>query len=212
MQIHFFKKALIVVLMLSLFETSLFAQSYSNKPSSIFSFTLGLTSTNLIKDAAGYKSGILFNGGFVYSLTLNNHLNVAMEALYTGKAFKMDSPLIKYRYYYMDVPLYVQWKLGDNVRINAGGYYSIATNSQQIVLDSNKPNGVRINKVGAVKPTDYGFLLGVEFDINKSIGLGARYSLSGSTFFEKNAVNFGVFQFSVKYSPIKTYKVFFGKD
>jgi len=70
---------------------------------------------------------------------------------------------------------------------------------------------VEVQHVKTLKSSDYGFLLGAEFDINKSIAIGARYSISGSTFFEQNAVNFGVFQFSLIYSPIKTYRVFFPK-
>jgi len=211
MQIYFFRKTLIVTFVLNIFGTALFAQSYSTKPSSVFSFTLGLTSSNLIKDTVSYKSGILFNGGVAYSLTLNDHFNIAMEALYSGKAFKTESPVVKYRCYYFDIPLYAQLKLSESIRINAGAQYSIAAGTKKVVLDSTKPSGTRADKISAIKPADYGFLLGAEFDINKFIGIGARYTLSGSTFFEKSAINFGVFQFSVKYSPIKTYKVFFGK-
>jgi len=212
MRIEFLKKALIATLVLSFFTTGIFAQTYSNKPSSILSFTIGMTSTNLIKDTVKYSSGIMFNGGFAYSVMLNRRLNVAIEALYTGKGFKTDSPIVKFRYFYVDIPLYAQINLGENFRINAGAQYSIATNSQMISIDNSKTNGVRVDAIPAIKPSDYGFLLGAEIDLSKSISLGARYTMSGSLFFEKNAINFGVFQFSVKYSPIKTYKVFFNKE
>jgi hypothetical protein len=70
---------------------------------------------------------------------------------------------------------------------------------------------VKSYKTDILKRGDYGFLLGGEIDLNKKITIGARYTVSGSAFFDKNAVSFGVFQFSVKYSVIKSYKVLFGK-
>lgn len=194
-----------------LFSTALFAQTYSNKPSSIFSFTAGMTSTKLLQDGHGYRAGILFDGGVSYSVSLGDHFNIAADLLYTGKAFKSDDPVIKYRNYFVDIPLYLQWKLSDNVRINAGGQYSIGINSQVVVLSSNSTSGVDVQHVAPIKSSDYGFLLGGEFDITKSFGIGARYTISGSTFFERKAVDFGVFMFCLKYSPIKTYKVFFPK-
>src|ERR1700746_2281292 len=85
---------------------------YTNKETSKFSFTVGMTSSNLLKDTVHYKPGILFNGGFMYSVSLSDHFNIAANLLYTGKCFKNDSPIIKYRYFYMDVPLYLQYKIG----------------------------------------------------------------------------------------------------
>lgn len=200
-----------ILLVLSFFQSELNAQTYSNKESSIFSFTVGLTSSNLIKDSIDYKSAIMLNGGLTYSLTLNKWLNAEVELLYTGKAIKTDSPIIKYRHFFLDIPLFAQIKLSESIRINVGGQFSIATNSRYVMSDTGSASGVKKYKMEPIKPYDYGFLLGAEFDLNKSISLGARYTLSGSTFFEKNATNFGVFQFSVKYSPIRTYKVFFGR-
>lgn len=209
MQIYFSRKALPFV-MLAFFSAPLFAQTYSNKPSSVFSFTVGLTSTKLLKDDKGYKSGILFNGGVAYSVMLSGRFNVAAELLYTGKAFKSEDPVVKYRNYFLDIPLYAQLKLGENIRINAGAQYSVGTNSQVVGLSSTNTSGVDVQHVKPVKATDYGFLLGAEFDISKSIAIGARYTVSGSAFFEQHALNFGVFQFCIIYSPIKTYRVFFG--
>jgi len=208
MHIHF-KAALIGLFLLSPGLAPLSAQTYSNKESSILSFTAGVTSSNLLNDSIHFKPGILFHGGLAYSLMLNERLNAGIEVQYTGKAFKNESPIIKYRYYFVDIPLYLQLKLGGSIRVNAGGFYSIATNSQVVTIDPSKANGVNATKINALKPTDYGFLAGVEFDVSKDIAISARYSISGSTFFQKNEPNFGVFQLSLKYSPIRTYQVFF---
>jgi hypothetical protein len=209
--VRFFKKALIALMLCISCITALHSQVYSNKESSILFFSAGITSSNLLKDSMHFKPGILFHGGIGYSVVLNDRFNVAAEVQYTGKGFKNESPIIKYRYFFVDVPLYAQVKFGESIRINAGVQYSVATNSQVVVIDPSKANGVNIINSAAAKPSDYSFLLGAEVDITKSFSLAARYSVSGSTFFVKNDINFGVFQFSVKYAAIKTYQVFFHK-
>jgi hypothetical protein len=210
MKILFSGKILVLLLAFSLSGTSLSGQTYSNKVSSILSFTAGLTSTNLINDSVSYRSGILFNGGLGYSVMLTDKLNVAIEILYTGKGFKNDSPIIKYRHYFADIPLYAQIRLGENMRINAGFQYSIATNSQMVTIDPSKANGVKVTTINVIKPMDYGLLGGAELDLSKNITLGARYTISASAF-QKNEISFGVFLLSFKYSPIKTHQVFFRK-
>ncbi|MGQ0827196.1 MAG: outer membrane beta-barrel protein [Bacteroidota bacterium] len=205
-------KALIAVLVLSFFSGSVVSQIvYSSKPSSTFFFTIGLTSSHLINDTNSYKSGILFNGGFIYSVNVTDKINIALECLYTGKGLKQDSPIIKYRYYYIDVPLYLQLKLSESFRFNIGMQYSTFSNSQIVLLDPSKKNGVNVEKHTAIKNTDYGFLLGTEIDITKNFAIAARYTISGSTFFEKAQVNFGVFQLSFNYTAFRTYKQFFHK-
>lgn len=207
---HFFKASVFLFVFFYCNFNSI-SQTYSNKESSVFYFTVGMTSSNLINNSVKYKSGIMFNGGFAYNIMLNERLNAGIELLYTGKAFKNESPIIKYRYFFVDIPLIVQVSLSENIRLNAGGQFSIATNAQYITLDTNSSSGVNSYKTSALKSTDYGFLAGAEIDLSKNIALGARYTISGSTFFERNSVNFGVFQLSIKYSPIKTYTVFFRK-
>lgn len=210
MQIDF-RRTQIAVFVFFILSSGVSSQTYSNKESSILSFSVGLTNSNLINSPTHYKSGTLCNAGLVYNLMLTERFNAGIELLYTGKAFKNDSPIIKYRYFYADIPLYLQVNLSNSIRINAGAQYSIATNSLMATIDPSNANGVHQGKIAAIKPVDYGFLAGIEIDVSKQLALGARYTLSGSTFFEKDAVNFGVFQFSIKYSPVRTYRVFFGK-
>lgn len=205
-------KALIVVLVLSFFSAAVRSQTvYSSTPSSAVFFTIGITSSHLINDTNNYKSGFLFNAGFIYSVSVTDKLNIALECLYTGKGLKQDSPIIKYRYYYIDVPLYLQLKLGENIRFNLGAQYSTFVNSQIVYLDGSQSNGINIKKHTTIKSQDYGFLLGTEIDVSKNIAIAARYTISGSTFFEKNGVNFGVFQLSFNYTAFRGYKQFFHK-
>ena len=120
----------LIILVLCFIYNHTFSQTiYTSNESSTFSFTLGLTSTNLVKDSMSYSSGVLVTGGGVYTLTLSKKFNFGAELSYTGKAVKTDSPIIKYRYFYIDVPFYLQWKLNKNFRTNAGLQYSKFTNS-----------------------------------------------------------------------------------
>jgi len=206
-----FKKVSIVILVLFLFSAKLFSQTYSNKVGSSYGFTLGLTSTNLVNDSVKYKSGILFSGGFAFAIALNDRLNIGAEIVYTGKAFKNDSPIIKYRYYYVDVPVYLEIELSESFRINAGGQYSKFINSQRVVLDGRTLSGSHTYLYDNIKDQDYSLLLGTEIDLNTNFALGVRYTLSGSTLFEKNKPNFGVLLVNLKYTGYRSYRQLFHK-
>jgi len=198
--------------MLFLFAISLGAQTYTNKESSRFSFTGYMTSTSLIRDTAAYNPGIFFGGGFVYTIVLSEHFNIGLEALYTGKAFRQEAPIIKYRHFYLDVPLYLQFKLGDNIRFNLGAQYSTFTNAKIIVIDQASQNGVNVKSSGSIKGADNSFLAGMELDLAEDLAITARYTISTSAFFEKNAVNFGVFQIGFNYAVFRSHKQFLNKD
>ncbi len=199
--------------MLCLFSFNVTGQEvYTNKESSVFSFTGGMTSSNLIKDSVQYRPDISASAGFVYTVVLTDELNIGIEALYTGKAFRNESPIIKYRFFYIDVPLYLQYKLGDNIRFDLGAQYSTFTNSKIIVIDQASNSGVNSKEFASIKGADYGFLAGAEIDLSENISLTTRYTISGSTFFEKDQVNFGVFQLSLKYTVYRSYKQFFHRQ
>jgi hypothetical protein len=187
------------------------AQVYSNKESSTFSFTLGMTSSNLINDSVKYNSAILFTAGFMYTVVISEKFNLGLELLYTGKSFKDANKIIKYRYFYIDVPLYLQYKLSESVRLNIGAQYSSFTNSKIIVIDSDANSGVKIKPYNNIKPSDVGVLAGVEINLNQNFSIAARYTLSASTFFEEKNTNFGVFQFSLNYAVYRTHKQFLNR-
>jgi hypothetical protein len=212
MTLHSFFKTSITTLFLCLFSFKAVSQVvYSNKESSTFSFTVGMTNSNLINDSVKYRTGTLFNGGFIYTIVLSDKLNVGLEALYTGKAFRNESPLIKYRYFYIDVPLYLQYKLSESVRFNLGAQYSSFTNSKIIILDGQSTSGVKIQPYTNIKPADIGVLFGAEVDLSKNLSLAARYTISTSTFYQKNSINFGVFQVSLNYAVYRTHKQFLNR-
>jgi hypothetical protein len=211
MRLLSFLKTSITTLVLCLFSFTTFAQVYSNKESSTFSFTGGMTSSNLMNDSVKYKSSISFTGGFIYTIVLSDNFNIGAELLYTGKAFKTDQSIIKFRYFYLDIPVYAQYKLGENIRFNLGAQYSTFTNSQIVVLDPANANGVNIKPYNNIKPADVGVLFGTEIDITKNLSLAARYTLSASTFLSKNQINFGVFQLSFNYAVYRSYKQFLNR-
>ena len=208
----FFLKTICTIVFLCLFSSLCFSQKvYSNEESSRFSFTAGMTSSDLVKNSVNYSRAILCGGGFMYGISLSPKFNLTTNLLYTGKAIKTDNPSIKYRYFYVDLPLYLQYKISDNIRINAGGQYSWFTNSKTIVIDGSNPNGINALKAGSIKDTDYGFLIGGEIGLSENISFAARYCISASTFFEKNKINFDVFQLSFNYDVYRSHRKFFHK-
>lgn len=200
-----FKASITTTLLCLLFFISS-AQVYSNKESSTFSFTAGITSSNLVNDTVKHKPSVSFNGGFIETLVLSDKINIGLELLYTGKALKDESKIVKYRYFYLDVPLYLQYKASENIRFNLGAQYSSFTNSKIIFLNGNSSGGVDIEPYNNIKPADYGFLIGAEIDLTKNIAFALRYTISTSTFFEKESINFGVFQASFNYAVYRSHK------
>ncbi|MFL5763151.1 MAG: outer membrane beta-barrel protein [Bacteroidia bacterium] len=202
------RKKSIFFLVLFLFTAFASAQTYSTSESSRFSFTGGMTSSKLLHDTVSYKPGISFGGGFRYSIVLSEKLNVGLEALYTGKSFKLESPIIKYRYFYIDVPVYLQYKLGENIRFNLGGQVSTFTNSKIVLIDGSNPSGINVKDYHSIKWTDYSVLAGMEFDLSDDIALGLRYNVSTSTFFQHDQPNFSVFELSLNYVVYRSHRQF----
>jgi hypothetical protein len=186
------------------------AQTYSNKESFRYSFTAGLTSSNLMKDSVKYRPGIYGNAGITAALVLNERINLGLEGLFSGKAFKQDSPIVKYRFFYLDFPLYIQYKLGDgSIRVNAGAQYSKFIGSRKVELDPNSANGVHQFNYVNIKDMDYSLLIGAEADLLQNLSFGARYTISTSAFAENGPPAFGVFQFSLSYVGFRSYRQLF---
>jgi len=205
-------KALTFLLVLCVYTTSLSAQTvYSNKEYSRFGIAIGLTSSNLYNDTVGYASGILFNGGFFYNLSLNDKLNVGLELLYSGKSVKKESPIIKYRFYYVDIPLFIQYKFSENIRAEIGVQYSKYINSKFLYIDGSKKSGMHVQSLSSNIDNEYSMLLGAEFDVLKDFKVGARYTYSLKPFIGKALPYFGVFQFTLGYVVNRSNKQIFGK-
>ena len=207
----FTSKALIILLVLCFFSYVAKSQTiYSNKETASFAFTLGLTSSNLYNDSIMFKSGILFNAGFVYSLTLSEKSKLGVELLLSGKSFKKESPIVKYRFGYADIPVYYQYNFSEDFKLNVGVQYSKNIFGQKIILDGTKKNGVNTLPFSTSIDNDIGILAGLEFNFLENLNLGARYTFS-STIFSKGNPYLGLFQFSIKYYTWRSHKQYFNK-
>jgi hypothetical protein len=193
-------KVLIVLFLLSFFVKGVYSQTYySNKESSTFSFTLGLTSTGLYNDTISYQQGILFNGGFVYTHIITDKTNIGVELLYSGMAVKSSSPIIKYRFGYIDIPVYFQYKFSDNFLANIGIQYSKYMSSKYYYLDGSHAGGVHPEPLATKMGDDVAVLAGIELGLSKNLFIAGRYTLSTNPFFDKASPYFGVFQLSFRY-------------
>lgn len=204
-------RSCILPLALFLAPFGVMGQTYTNYPSVTVAPLIGITSTNLYNDSISYKPGILFSGGFYTGIRLHEKLDLGIELSYTGKAVKTDDPLTKYRFYYVDLPVYLQYKPIPGFRINFGGQYSKFTNSQITNIDGSTSSGSKTEKYINIKDQDFAFMAGADIDINEKLSVGARYTLSTSTFIDPQLINFGVFSLSFKYVLYRSYRVLFPK-
>ncbi len=205
-------KALIFLLVLCFFTNSVRSQIvYSNKETASFAFTLGMTSSNLYNDSIKFNSGILFNAGFVYALALAEKSKIGAEILLTGKAFKKENPIVKYRTGFVDVPLYYQYNFSDDFKFNIGVQYSKKIFAHQVVFDGSKKSGTNKLPFNSNIDSDFGVLAGLEFNLLENFNLGARYTVSTNVFSSGKSY-FGVFQFSIKYYTWRSHKQYFNKS
>lgn len=212
MKNFFYIKALAVMLVLCLFTNDINSQTvYSNKEYSRLSLFVGMTSSDLYNDTINYTPGVFFSGGFNYSISLNDKVNIGIDLIYSGRAIKKDSPIIKYRYGYLAIPIYAQFKFSENLRANLGFEYAKFLNSQYSYIDGSKKNGMHIQSFRSNLDNDYGLLVGLEIDIKKDFTLGGRYTYSLKRITDSQSAYFGVFQLSFAYVLNRSHKQFFGK-
>jgi hypothetical protein len=205
-------KALILLLVLCFFSFHVKSQIvYSNKETASFAFTVGLTSSNYYNDSISFNAGTLLNGGFAYTLTLSEKTKLGVDLLLTGKAFRKEKPIVKYRYGFVDVPVFLQYNFTEDFKFNIGIQYSKNVFSQFIFLDGSKKNGVNVQSFSSSIDNDFGMLAGLEFNFLKDLNLGVRYTISTKVF-SNNTPYFGVFQFAIKYYTWRSNKKYFGKS
>lgn len=208
---RYISKALIVLLVLSFYKKQTFSQIvYSNKETANVSFVVGLTNSNLYNDTIAYKSGNLLNAGFGYAFRLSDKTKIAAEFLLSAKAFRKDNPIVKYRFGFLDVPIYLQFHLSDDFKLNLGVQYSKYLFSQYAFIDGSKKTGVHVKTLTSGIDNDIALLGGLEFNFLKNFNFGLRYTLSTNSFV-KGKSYFGVFQASLRYYVWSTNRKFFAK-
>ena len=184
---------------------------YSDKEQSTFSFTIGMTSTGCFRDTIKYSQGVLFNGGFDYIISVTDKSNIGIEGLFSGNAFKTSSPFVKYRFGFVDLPLYYQYKISNNIRTDFGVQYSKLITSQYYYLDGSKNTGVHKEPLKTNIGDDVRVLAGIEFGIAKNLFVNARYTVSANSFLNSTIPYLGVFQFSFRWVVFRGYKQMFNK-
>lgn len=205
-------KSFLTVNLLLLITRLSFSQTvYSSKEQSTFSFNIGMTSTGVYRDTISYFQGILFNGGVNYLLAFSDKSNIGIECLYSGKAFKRSSPIIKYRFTYVDIPVYYQYKFSENIRADIGVQYSKYLTSQYYYLDGSKSTGVHKEPLATKFGDDFGVLIGTELGLTKNFFMGLRYSLSANSFLDNKSAYMGLFQFSFKLVVYRGYREMFSR-
>lgn len=177
---------------------------YTSDPSGSIIFMAGLNSSNLITDTAKHASVKTPLGGLMYSFIASEKFNVNLGANYIAKGYKNEKLHQKHRYFYVDIPLYVQYKPGPDLRIDLGAQYSIFTNATTTLLDGDKKGGqntIRHNE--PLKSHDPALLAGIDLKITDDFDLAARYTRSFSTF--KKEAGFSSFQLHIHYHMLKFY-------
>lgn len=205
-------KALTFLLVLFLYANFSKSQTvYSNKEYARLGVFVGMTSSNLYRDTINYSSGIFVSGGLNYSMWLNDKLNLGVDLMYSGRSVKKESPIIKYRFGYLSVPVYLQYKFSENFRLNLGFEYSKFLNSQYSFIDGSKTSGMHIQSFSSNLDNDYGAFGGIEIDVKKDFTFATRYTYSLKSVTDTKSPYFGVFQFSFGYVINRSHKQVFGK-
>jgi hypothetical protein len=205
------KKRIIFCFIFCAFYSNIFSQKvYSNRESYILSFAPGINSSDLYRDTINYSQGIFFSGGLINTFVLSKRINASVGILYTGKSVKKDAPIIKYHFEYLELPLYIQYKLSESIKVNTGFQYSKYLNSQFIFLDGSRHNGLHSKSLSSNMYNDYSVLVGAEFNLSKNVSIEGRYTLSLKSLY-KNTPYFGMFQLSFNCALYKGYRQFFHK-
>lgn len=201
------KRIFLAFVLLSAGLTGFAQKYYSSDPTSAIVFSGGITSSNVLNDSVTPSSSVIaLMGGLNYRLMLSEKLSLNAGLLYAGKGYKREKPEEKYRYYYLDLPLYLQYHVVPDVKIDLGAQYSVFSMGNVTVLDDSKSSGVNHKRISALKPNDYGLLAGLNLSMGKNFDLAAHYYLSLSAFQKAfSPGDFSVFNVQLQYYMVKFY-------
>jgi hypothetical protein len=194
-------KKIVAALACSFFAMSGFAQRYyTNEPSGAILFVAGFNTSRLHTDTAKYTSVKTPMGGLLYSRVLSGKFNVNFGGIYVAKGYNNEKEYAKHRYFYVDIPLYAQYKASDDIRFDLGAQYSIFTNA----VTTNTNGGThRVSGSASLKPADYGFMAGIDAKLNTSLDITARYTRSLSSF--KGEPGFSSLELHIHYYMLTFY-------
>jgi hypothetical protein len=199
------KRLLIALFIISLAALQASAQKYyTSDPSGSIIFAAGFNNSSLLTDTADHASIKTPFAGLMYNHVISERFNLNMGVSYIAKGYKNEKLHMKHRYFYAEMPVYLQYKLGDDIRFDIGAQYSLFTNATTTYLDGDKDGGQNsIHDNIALKRTDPSAMLGAELKISDSFDLAARYTRSFSSF--KKELGFSSFQLQLHYRMISFY-------
>lgn len=181
-------KFALMLILLSVCSTSIFAQQKIVKRKTTQSFEFGvkgglnfsqlnLSFTELDKNKTGF-----FIGGFA-SIPFGGKISLQPELLYSSKGAQVKykfsdwfSGTSKLNLNYIDVPVAVHYKVSNSISIHGGGYGSWLTSSALKTSTSIPFLNFDINVPKSIfSAMDYGLIAGAEMDLGR-LTLGGRYN------------------------------------
>lgn len=199
------KKILFTAIGCALFSVQGYCQRYyTNEPSGAILFAAGLNNSRTLHDTASYASVKTPLGGLLYSRVINDRFNLDMGVMYAAKGYNYEKYHTKNRFFYIEIPLYAQYKLSEDVRFDLGAQYSIFTSGISTFPNGDTGSGkdhVSIND----SPDDnyYSMIAGVDIKLNDHFDLTAHYTRSLETF--QNKVGFDSFELHLHYYMLRFY-------
>jgi hypothetical protein len=199
-------KKLIWIVALSFEANCTFAQRYyTNESAGSIMFVAGFNSSRLLTDTAdnpGLKTPL---AGLMYSYYPKGQFNISIGAIYAAKGYKQEKLHESHRYFYVDIPLYVQYKLSDDIRFDLGGQCSLFTASATSYLDGSSQQGAKTvwGSQSLIK-NDLGIVGGVDIKLGDNFDLTAHYSRSFAAF--QNKTGFDSFELHLHFYMVKFYQ------
>jgi hypothetical protein len=197
------KKVLLLPVLFFIALTCYSQKYYSADPTSSILFNVGISSSAFVNDTAKFARLVGYTGGLMYSKAISEKFNVYLAGMYSLKGYKRESPVEKHRHYFLDIPLYFQFKPSPDIRFDLGAQYSLFSFSTVTILDGAKSNGfntIRNNKKLGSSP--YSGLAGIDIRLHDNFDMAARYTFSLS---KKADGMFSIFELQLHYYMIQFY-------
>jgi opacity protein-like surface antigen len=166
----------------------------------------GVNISNFVGDDSGSsKSYVGFHAGFFAEFQLAERFYIQPELLYSAQGAKENLTIEGINFdttlkaNYINIPVMFKYYVANDFSLEAGPYVGFLA-SAKIKFDSSIVSGTEDAK-DFFKSTDFGFGVGLNYDITQAIFLNARYSTGltkiGDADTSDNDVKNSVFQFGL---------------
>ncbi len=150
---------------------AVFALCFANAQEVKFGIKAGLNLSNLTSDVDGNSTKVGFQGGGLVDIKVSEKFSVQPEVLYSLQGTKYDDAGtdIDFTLYYLNIPVMAKYYLADGFSLEAGPQIGFLLSAKA------KFYGQTVDLNDVFKPIDFGFNVGVGYDVIDSIVIGARY-------------------------------------